>query len=83
MEAKFLDLDRGLPFALSNDGRKLRGTVLFLSAITHRKVINVNFLLLFPLYLLDHGLFRSRNFATMATLVNDFSSLFLLEVSKM
>ena len=45
MEAKFLDL-RNLslqrrPSALSNDGRKVWATVLFLSAIVHRKVIHV------------------------------------------
>ena len=31
------------PFALSNDARNVWATVLFLSAIIHRKVINVNF----------------------------------------
>ena len=32
-----------IPFALSKNGRKLWATVLFLSAITHRKVIHFNF----------------------------------------
>ena len=34
-------------FALFNDGRKVRATVLFLSAIMHRKVIHVNFFAFF------------------------------------
>ena len=42
----------------------------------HRKVIHVNFFSIFFLpYLQDHGSFRSRNFATMATRGSDFSSL--------
>ena len=37
-------------FSLSNDGRKLWVTVLFLSAIMHRKVIHVNCFRLFLPY---------------------------------
>ena len=63
MVAKFLDLNnfswQRRPFALLNDGRKVWVTVLFLSAIMHRKVIHVIF---FLLYLQDHGLLRTRNF---------------------
>ena len=40
MVARFLDRDGHL---LSNDARKLWATVLFLSAIMHRKVIHVIF----------------------------------------
>ena len=41
-------------------------TVLFPSAIRHRKVKHVNFFIFFLPYLQDHGLLRSRNFASMA-----------------
>ena len=48
MEAKFLNLNNlsweRRSFALSNDRGKVRATVLFLSAIMHRKFIHVNFL---------------------------------------
>ena len=51
MVAKSLDLNSlcwwRRPFALSNDARKEWATVLFLSAIVHRKVINVNFFVSF------------------------------------
>ena len=71
MAAKFLDLNslsgQRQSFALWNDERKVIAVVLFLSAITHRKVIHVNFLSLFLPYLQDHGLLKSANFATMAT----------------
>ena len=65
--AKFLDLNnfswRRRPFALLNDGRKVWVTVLFLSAIMHRKVIHVSFFFFFfLLYLQDYGLLRTRNF---------------------
>ena len=50
--------------ALSNDGRNVWATVLFLSAIMYMKVRHVNFFL--P-YLQDHSLLGSRHFATMAT----------------
>ena len=64
MVAKFLDLNsfswQRRPFALLNDGRKVWVTVLFLSAIMHRKVIHVIFF--FLLHLQDHGLLRTRNF---------------------
>ena len=47
----FLDLKnvskQRWPFALANDERKVWATVWFLSAIMHRKVIGVNFSLLF------------------------------------
>ena len=47
MVAKFLDLKnlswQRRPFLLSNNRRKVWATVLFLSAIMHRKVIHVNF----------------------------------------
>ena len=50
MVAKFLDLNslsgQKLSFALSNDERKVFAAVLFLSAITHRKVIHVNFFII-------------------------------------
>ena len=60
---------------LSNDGRKAWATILFQSAIMHRKVIRVIFFRFFLPYLRDHGILRSRNFDTMATWRNDFSSL--------
>ena len=66
-------------FALSNDGTKVWATVLFLSAITPRKVITCqfffSFLFLKP-YLQKQGLWRSRNFVSMVTWRNDFFSLF-------
>ena len=43
------------------------------SAIMYRKVIHVFFFTFFLSYLFDHGLLRSKNFATMATLSDDFS----------
>ena len=51
-------------WTLSNDGRNVWATVLFLSAIMYMKVRHVNFFL--P-YLQDHSLLGSRHFATMAT----------------
>ena len=70
MVAKFLDLNslsgQRQSFALSNDEKKVFAAVLFLSAITHGKVIHVIFLFFLP-YLQNHGLLRSANFATMAT----------------
>ena len=57
-------LDRDGQSALSNDGRNVWATVLFLSAIMYMKVRHVNFFL--P-YLQDHSLLGSRHFATMAT----------------
>ena len=81
MEAKFLDLNNlslqrwPRPFALSNDGRKVWATVLFLSAMMHRKVIHVIFFVSFFLtYLQDHCLLISRNFATIITWRNNLSS---------
>ena len=75
MVAKCLDLNSlcwwRRPFAFSNDARKVWATVLFLSAIIHRKVINVNFFRFFfflPPYLPELSLLRSRNFDTMAFL---------------
>ena len=51
MVAKLLNLNnlswQRRPFALSNDGRKVTATVLFLSAIMKRKVVLVNFFILF------------------------------------
>ena len=51
MVAKCLDLNSlcwwRRPFAFSNDARKVWATVLFLSAIIHRKDTNVHFFLLF------------------------------------
>ena len=56
MVAKFLDLNycywQRRSFALTNDRRKLWATVLFLSAIRHRKVIHINFFV-FLLYWQD------------------------------
>ena len=82
MVAKFLDLDnlswQRQPFALSNDGRKVWATVLFLSAIMQRKVIHVHFFVFFLPFIQDHGFFESRSFATMATWHNHFSFLCLL-----
>ena len=54
-------------FSLSNDGRKVWATVLFLSAIMHRKVIHVNFFSSFLDIFQDNGLLTFRNFVTMAT----------------
>ena len=64
-------------FALLKDGRKVWATILFLGAIMHRKVLSIFSFSLFSLlqYLQDHGLLRSRNFVTMVTWCNDFSSL--------
>ena len=39
----------------------------------HRKNIHVIYIVFFLPYLQDHGLLRSRHFATMATSRNDFS----------
>ena len=52
---------------------------LFLSAITHRKVMSIFSFFFCLLYLEDHGLLRSRNFATMATCRNQF--LLSLEIT--
>jgi len=53
-----------LIFALSNDGRKVWSTVLFHHAQeSHTR----HFFPFFLPYLQDHGLLRSRDFATMAT----------------
>ena len=60
---------QGRPFALSNDGRKVWATVLFLSAIMHRKGIHVNFFVLSVPWTTVCS-----DFATMATWRNDFSS---------
>ena len=80
MVSKFLDLKnlswQSWPFLLSNNRRKVWATVLFLSAIIHRKVIHVNcFVFFFLPYLKDHGLLRSWNFAAIATRRNDFRDL--------
>ena len=56
---------------LSNDGRKVWATVLFLGAFMHSKVIHVNFFNFFLPYLQDHGLLRSRNFASMTVWRDD------------
>ena len=77
-EAKFLDLNnlslQRRPSALSNDGRKVWATVLFLSAIVHRKVIHVIFFVSFSLtYLQDHCLLISKNLATMVMWRNNLS----------
>ena len=79
MEAKFLDLNnlswQRRPFALSNDGRKVWATIFILSAIMQRSHACHLYHFFFLPYLQDHGLLRSRNFATMATWRNGFSSL--------
>ena len=62
---------------LSNDGRKVWAAVLFLGAFMHSKVIYVNFVDFFLPYLQDHGLLRSRNFASMTVWRDDVSSLYL------
>ena len=80
MVAKFLDLYnlswKRRAFALAKDGRIVWNTVFFLSAVKHRKVIHFK-ASVFPPYLQLRGLFKSRNFATMATWRNDFSFLLL------
>ena len=67
--AKVLDLNRlswqRLPFALSNYGRKVWASVLFLSKIMHWKVLHA-FRCFLP-YLQDHGLLGFRNFVIMGT----------------
>ena len=80
MVAKFLDLNncswQRRPFAFSNDGRKVWATILIQSAIMHRShACHFYRFFFFLLYLQDHGLLRSRNFATMATWRKGFSSL--------
>ena len=57
--------------------KKSVGYHLFLGAIMHRKVLSIFSFSLFSLlqYLQEHGLLRSRNFVTMVTWCNDFSSL--------
>ena len=52
-------------FSLSNDGREVWATVLFLSAIMHSSTCQIfsSFLAIFQ----DNGLLRFRNFFTMAT----------------
>ena len=64
-------------FALLKDGRKVWATILFLGAIMHRKVLSIFSFSLFSFlqYLQDHGSLRSRNFVTMVTWCNNFSSL--------
>ena len=52
------------PFALLKDRRKVWANVLFLSAIMYRKVMHVNFFVSSAMYLRNHGLLRTRNFAT-------------------
>ena len=59
---------QGRPFACSNDG-KVWATVLFLSAIMHKKGIHVNFFVLFVAWTTVCS-----DFATMATRHSDFSS---------
>ena len=81
MVAKFLDRNyrswQGRSFALTNNRRKLWATVLFLSAIRHRKVIHVNFFVFSAILAgLGRFLLRSRKVATMAAWSNDFSSPF-------
>ena len=86
MVARFLDLNnlswQTWPFALSNDGRKVWATIVFLSAIMHRshacQIFSFFVLFFFLPYLQDHALLRSRSFATMASWRNDFSSVLLL-----
>ena len=79
--AKFLNLNnlswQRWPFALLKDGRKVWATILLLGAITHRKVLSIFSFSLssFLQYLQDHCLLRSRNFVSMVTWCNDFSSL--------
>ena len=75
MVARFLDLNnlswQRWSFALSNDKRKVWATVLFLSVIMHRKVIHDSFFV-FCFSAIFAG---PRNFASMATWRDDFSSL--------
>lgn len=65
------------PFALSNDERKVLATVLFQECNRAQESHTCQFVVFLP-YLQDRGLFRSRNFATMATWPNNFSFLLLL-----
>ena len=74
MVAKFLDLNnfswQRRPFALLNDGRKVWVTVLFLSAIMHRKVIHVIF---FSAILAGPRFVEDPKFSPTATSRNDYS----------
>ena len=75
---KFLDLNnfswQRRPFALLSDGRKVWVTVLFLSAIMHRKVIHVNFFFFFFSAILAGPRFvEDQKFSIMATWRNDYS----------
>ena len=54
-----------------------RATVLFLSAIMHRKSHTCRFCHFFLPCLQCHKLLRSRNFATLSTWCNDFSSVLI------
>ena len=59
---------------LPNDGKKVWATVLLQSAIMHRKITDFNFSF-FLLYLPDHYLLRSTNFATIAARCNKILSI--------
>ena len=62
------------PFAVSNDGRVVWATVLFLSESCIGQSCMSIFFFFLP-YLQDHDLLRSKDFDIMATQRNDFSSL--------
>ena len=71
--AKFLDLDNDGHCIFERWKRKVWTTVLLLSAIVHRlRRCQYFFGFFFLPYLQDLGLLKSRNFARMATWLNDF-----------
>ena len=80
MVAKFLDLNncswQRRPFALSNYGRKVWSTILIQGAIMHRSHACHFYRFFSSRYICrTTACWRSRNFATMATCRNGFSSL--------
>ena len=76
--AKFLDLDNDGHCIFERWKRKVWTTVLLLSAIVHRlRRCQYFFGFFFLPYLQDLGLLKSRNFARMATWLNDFFLSFM------
>ena len=81
MITKFLQNSRISTLVFEREGHlhcrtmKVKFGLPFLSARIHRKVMHVNFFVFFSAILQDHCFLRSRNFVTMATRRNDFSSL--------
>jgi len=69
-------------FALSNDGRKVWATVLFLSVIMRRKVLHVNLFAIFCHICWTTVCWDPETMATKGAWCNDFSSLLWSTVQK-